>query len=75
MTAKKAKAPANLREFFDAKKGNQAELVRRCKAAGHPVSQAHLSRVAAGESCSLALAKLLSQLTGLPVESFGEKVA
>lgn len=35
------------------------------------VSQAHISRVAAGGSCSLTLAKRLSALTGVPVEAFG----
>lgn len=40
------------------------------------VSQAHISRIAAGGSCSLQLAKTLAALTGIPIESIGsEEVA
>lgn len=63
--------PRTLAEYFEKKIETQAALSTRCARAGHPVSQAHLSRIAAGDNCSLALAKVLSRLTGLPVESFG----
>jgi transcriptional regulator with XRE-family HTH domain len=37
------------------------------------VTQPTISKAARGESCSLALAKVLSKLTGVPVDSFGRE--
>jgi transcriptional regulator with XRE-family HTH domain len=55
-----------LAAYLDSGRETQEALAER---AG--VSQAHISRVASGGSCSLALAKTLSVLTGVPVDSFG----
>lgn len=60
-------APQTLAAYFESGVETQEALAAR---AG--VSQAHISRVAAGSSCSLQLAKTLSALTGVPIESFGE---
>jgi len=64
--------PVTLAEYFARGIETQEALARRCEERGRPVSQAHLSRVAGGGGCSIGLAKLLSELTGVPVESFGE---
>jgi len=61
-----AKRYPTLAAYFEARIETQDALAAR---AG--VSQAHISRIAGGESCSLALAKTLSRLTGVPLESFG----
>lgn len=74
MTSRKQpKPPATLAEYFAQGIETQEALAERCAIAGRPVSQAHLSRVAAGGPCSLDLAKVLSLLTELPIESFGRK--
>lgn len=39
------------------------------------VTQAHISRVLHGGHCSLKLAKILSRLTNVPVEAFGQVAA
>lgn len=64
---------ASLSEYFEAGVETQEQLADRCAAEGQSVSQAHLSRVAAGDNCSLNLAKVLARLTGVPLESFGER--
>jgi predicted transcriptional regulator len=67
MATKALKTPKSLADYFESGAETQEALAAR---AG--VSQAHISRVASGGACSLTLAKTLSQLTGVPVESFGE---
>jgi hypothetical protein len=64
--------PSTLAEYFRQGVETQEALAARCADEGWPVSQAHLSRIAAGDNCSLGLAKVISRLTGLPLESFGE---
>ena len=66
-----AKHYPTLAAYFEARVETQEALALR---AG--VTQSHISRIASGDSCSLALATLLSRLTGVPMESFGrEEVA
>lgn len=60
----------SLAEYIADGRETQVQLAAR---AG--VSQATISRAASGGTCSLRLAKLLSKLTGVPVESFGSQVA
>lgn len=64
--------PTSLAEYFARGIETQESLAARCAEEGCPVSQAHLSRIAAGGNCSLPLAKVIARLTGLPLESIGE---
>lgn len=63
---------SSLREYFDLKVETQEALAARCTDAGVSVSQATLSRIADGANCSITLAKKIAELTGVPLESFGE---
>ena len=61
-------SPKSLADYLGSGAETQEALAER---AG--VSQAHISRIASGGSCSLALAKNLAALTGVPLESFGSE--
>jgi transcriptional regulator with XRE-family HTH domain len=60
----------SLADYLERSGETQEQLAAR---AG--VSQAHISRVLHGGHCSLKLAKALSKLTGVPVETFGQVAA
>lgn len=61
---------SSLAEYLDADIETQEQLAARAQ-----TTQATISRVAAGGSCSLKLAKLLARLTNVPIESFGKDAA
>lgn len=69
MTRKVAQAaPKSLADYLESGAETQEALADR---AG--VSQAHISRIAAGGSCSLQLAKTIAALTGVPLASIGSQ--
>ncbi len=66
--ARKTDAPKSLRDYLESGAETQEELAARLG-----ISQAHVSRIAAGASCSLDLAKAVARLTGVPLESIGSQ--
>lgn len=66
MTRRNKLAPKTLAEYLRSGAETQARLARRAA-----VSQSQISRVASGQACSLALAKRLAALTGVPLSTFG----